>query len=110
MDQYVSWLRDDYKSTLSYRYIGSMVADFHRNLLHGGVFAYPATPGKPNGKIRLLYEAAPLAFLAEQAGGYGSDGKQRILDIVPTDIHQRTPVYIGNRDLVEKAEEFLKDC
>ena len=110
MNQYVSWLRDSYAPALSYRYIGSMVADFHRNLLYGGVFAYPATPAKPNGKIRLLYEAAPLAFIAEQAGGYGSDGKQRILDITPTDIHQRTPVFIGNRDLVEKAEEFLKDC
>ncbi|MGD8404857.1 MAG: class 1 fructose-bisphosphatase [Anaerolineales bacterium] len=110
MDKYVDWLRDDYKPALSYRYIGSMVADFHRNLLHGGVFIYPATPAKPNGKIRLLYEAAPLAFLAEHAGGYGSDGKQGLLDITPVDIHQRTPVYIGNRDLVEKAEELLKNC
>jgi fructose-1,6-bisphosphatase I len=86
-----------------------MVADFHRNLIHGGVFAYPATPDKPDGKIRLLYEAAPLAFLAEQAGGYGSNGKKALLDIVPKDIHERTPVFIGNRDLVAKAEEFLKE-
>lgn len=107
--QYERWLRDIYEPKLSSRYIGSMVADFHRNLLHGGVFAYPANEGKPEGKIRLLYEAAPLAFIAEQAGGYGSDGFQSLLDIVPTDIHQRTPVFIGNRDLVEQAEAFLKD-
>lgn len=107
MHQYANWLRDVHTPKLGYRYIGSMVADFHRNLTHGGVFCYPATPEKPNGKIRLLYEAAPLAFLAEQAGGYGSDGSRSLLDIVPTDIHQRTPVFIGNRYLVEKAEEFL---
>ena len=107
MHQYANWLRDEHTPKLSYRYIGSMVADFHRNLTHGGVFCYPATPEKPKGKIRLLYEAAPLAFLAEQAGGYGSDGSRPLLNIVPTDIHQRTPVFIGNRYLVEKAEEFL---
>lgn len=110
MDQYINWLRDTYKPPLSYRYIGSMVADFHRNLIHGGIFAYPATPDRLEGKIRLLYEAAPLAFLAEQAGGYGSNGKTSLLDIKPTDIHQRTPVFIGNRNLVVKAEEFLKEC
>ncbi len=110
MTQYVNWLQNDYQPSLSYRYIGSMVADFHRNLIHGGVFAYPATPSRPNGKIRLLYEAAPLAFLAEHAGGYGSDGRQSLLEIEPTDIHQRTPVFIGNRDMIEKAEHFLKQC
>ena len=109
VEKYANWLRDSYEPALSYRYIGSMVADFHRNLIHGGVFAYPATPDKPDGKIRLLYEAAPLAFLAEQAGGYGSNGKKALLDIVPKDIHERTPVFIGNRDLVAKAEEFLKE-
>ncbi len=108
MHQYANWLRDEHVPSMSYRYIGSMVADFHRNLTHGGIFCYPATPDKPNGKIRLLYEAAPLAFLAEQAGGYGSDGERSLLDIVPDDIHQRTPVFIGNRYLVEKAEEFLR--
>jgi fructose-1,6-bisphosphatase I len=107
MNQYIDWLRNSYEPTLSHRYIGSMVADFHRNLIHGGVFGYPAEAKKPNGKIRLLYEAAPLAFLAEQADGYASDGNQSILDIVPTDIHQRTPVFVGNRDLVEKAEEIV---
>ncbi len=96
---------------LSMRYIGSLVADFHRNLLAGGIFYYPADtrdPKKPHGKLRLAYEAAPLAFLVEQAGGYASDGKQNILDIVPTELHQRTPLFIGNKKLVKKAEEFIK--
>ncbi len=96
---------------LSARYIGSMVADFHRNLLHGGIFYYPADlkdPKKPSGKLRLLYECAPLAFIAEQAGGYASDGRQRILDIQPRMLHQRVPLFIGNRSLVEKAEEFMR--
>lgn len=95
---------------LSLRYVGSLVADFHRTLLAGGVFYYPADmidPKKPQGKLRLVYEAAPLAFLAEQAGGYASDGRQPILDIQPASLHQRTPLYIGSRDLVEKAEEFI---
>jgi fructose-1,6-bisphosphatase I len=96
--------------SLSMRYIGSLVGDFHRNLLGGGIFYYPADnqdPAKPSGKLRLLYEAAPLAFLAEQAGGYASDGKQRILDIIPSHLHQRTPLFIGNRSLVEMAEEYI---
>lgn len=96
---------------LSLRYIGSLVADFHRNLLAGGIFYYPADsrePSKPHGKLRLLYEAAPLAFLAEQAGGYASNGTQSILEIQPTALHQRTPLFIGNRDLVVLAEEYLR--
>jgi fructose-1,6-bisphosphatase I len=96
---------------LSLRYIGTLVSDFHRNLLAGGVFYYPADtrdPKAPSGKLRLLYEAAPLAFLAEQAGGYASDGKQPILDIQPASLHQRTPLFIGNRDLVKKVEEFIR--
>lgn len=110
--KYVQWLQGAPSSDapkLSSRYIGSLVADFHRNLLKGGVFCYPSEIGKPVGKIRLLYEAAPLAFLIEQAGGYASDGTQSILEIQPTDTHQRVPFYIGNRSLVEKAEEFIKD-
>ncbi|RMF48874.1 MAG: class 1 fructose-bisphosphatase, partial [Anaerolineae bacterium] len=91
----------------SLRYIGSLVADFHRNLLTGGVYYYPATSKRPQGKLRLLYEAAPLAFIAEQAGGYASDGQRNILDIMPDNLHQRTPLFIGNRSLVEKAEEFI---
>ena len=96
---------------LSLRYVGSLVADFHRNLLAGGVFYYPADsidPKKPSGKLRLLYEAAPLAFIAEQAGGYASDGRQNILDIDPNELHQRVPLFIGNRSLVEKAEECIR--
>jgi fructose-1,6-bisphosphatase I len=96
---------------LSLRYIGTLVSDFHRNLLAGGVFYYPADrkdPKKPHGKLRLLYECAPLSFIAEQAGGYGSDGRQRILDIQPKSLHQRTPIFVGNRDLVEKVEEFIR--
>jgi fructose-1,6-bisphosphatase I len=95
---------------LSLRYVGSLVADFHRTLLAGGVFYYPADtldPKKPHGKLRLVYEAAPLAFLAEQAGGYASDGRKPILDLQPTSLHQRTPLFIGSRDLVKKAEELI---
>lgn len=97
--------------SLSLRYVGSLVADFHRNLLAGGVFYYPADskdPKKPWGKLRLLYEASPLAYLASHAGGYASDGEHDILDIAPETLHQRTPLFIGNRSLVEKAEEFLR--
>jgi fructose-1,6-bisphosphatase I len=96
---------------LSLRYLGTLVSDFHRNLLAGGVFYYPADsrdPKAPTGKLRLLYEAAPLAFIAEQAGGYASDGNGSILDIEPTSLHQRTPLFIGNRELVEKVEEFIR--
>lgn len=96
---------------LSLRYVGSLVADFHRNLLAGGVFYYPAENDKPSklgGKLRLLYEAAPLAFIAEQAGGYASNGRENILDIKPVSLHQRVPLFIGNRYLVEKAEEYIQ--
>jgi fructose-1,6-bisphosphatase I len=94
---------------LSQRYIGSAVADFHRNLLHGGIYGYPGTHDEPAGKLRLLYEAAPLAFLAEQAGGRGSDGHASLLEIDPTDLHQRTPVFVGERGLVEQLEAFLAE-
>lgn len=112
--RYTEWLqgREGSRESLSLRYIGSLVADFHRNLLAGGVFYYSADnrdPSKPRGKLRLLYEAIPLAFLAEQAGGYASDGHQPILDIQPTGLHERTPLFIGNRDLVEKAEAFIRE-
>lgn len=110
VQRYLRWLQgqegDD--PQLSSRYIGSLVADFHRNLLRGGVFCYPAEANKLSGKLRLLYEAAPLAFLVEQAGGYASDGTRAILDIVPESIHQRTPLFIGNRSLVERVEYFLE--
>ncbi|MCB9743081.1 MAG: class 1 fructose-bisphosphatase [Alphaproteobacteria bacterium] len=87
----------------SQRYIGSLVADFHRNLLKGGLFIYPATEKSPKGKLRVLYEAFPLAFIAELAGGAATDGRDRILDLVPTELHERTPLVIGNRELVEEA-------
>jgi len=92
----------------SARYIGSLVADFHRNLLRGGIFCYPAESERDEGKLRLLYEAGPLAFLMAQAGGYASDGRQAILDIAPTSLHQRTALYIGNRSLVERVEAFIR--
>jgi fructose-1,6-bisphosphatase I len=91
----------------SARYVGSMVADFHRTLLKGGVFAYPADKKNPNGKLRLMYEASPLAMVAEQAGGAASTGSQRILDIVPTELHQRVPIYIGSKGDVEDAIAFV---
>jgi fructose-1,6-bisphosphatase I len=95
---------------LGTRYIGSLVGDFHRNLITGGIYYYPADkqdPSKPHGKLRLAYEAAPLAFIAEQAGGYGSDGRQPILDIEPNSLHQRTPLFIGNTTLVQLAEKMI---
>jgi fructose-1,6-bisphosphatase I len=85
------------------RYIGSLVADFHRNLIKGGIYIYPAVPAAPQGRLRLLYECNPLAFIAEQAGGLATDGKQRILDIQPTELHQRVGFYIGSKLMVEKA-------
>jgi fructose-1,6-bisphosphatase I len=114
IQRYTRWLQGENETgmALSLRYIGSLVADFHRNLLAGGVFYYPAEgkgSGKAQGKLRLLYEAAPLAYLAAQAGGYASDGTQNILDLQPTSLQQRVPLFIGSRDLVEKAEEFLRN-
>lgn len=91
----------------SSRYIGSLVADFHRNLLKGGIFIYPSTHKSPKGKLRLLYECNPLAFIIEQAGGKASDGFKRILDIQPGSLHQRTPLFIGSADMVSMAEEFM---
>ena len=93
---------------LSARYIGSLVADFHRNLIKGGVYIYPQTPKSPTGKLRLLYECNPLAFLIEQAGGKASDGKNRIMEIKPTELHQRVPFIVGSTKMVEKVEEFIK--
>ena len=97
-------LRESY----SLRYVGSLVADFHRNLLKGGIFMYPGNPGSPEGKLRLMYESNPLAFVAEQAGGAASSGEQRILDIQPERPHQRTPLIIGNRGAVEQTVSIMK--
>lgn len=111
IQEYADWLVGGGETAggLSERYIGSLVADFHRNLLQGGVFFYPANKRTPNGKLRLLYEAGPLAFLAEQAGGYASDGRQPIIDMVPADLHQRVPLFIGDTRLARKAEEFTRE-
>ena len=90
------------------RYIGSLVADFHRNLIAGGIFMYPADARNPKGKLRLLYEASPMAFIAEQAGGSATDGVRRILDLVPTDLHERTPLVIGSREDVGYVADTLR--
>jgi fructose-1,6-bisphosphatase I len=89
------------------RYIGSLVADFHRNLLKGGIYLYPATVKHPSGKLRLLYEANALAFIAEQSGAMATDGNIRILDIIPTNLHQRTPLFIGSVTLVEDVHQYI---
>jgi fructose-1,6-bisphosphatase I len=109
--RFIDYCVDDDEETKrpwSMRYIGSMVADIHRNLIKGGLFMYPPTTDAPNGKLRLLYECNPIAFIVEQAGGMASDGKRRILDIQPTELHQRSPVYLGSRAQVEKAKEYLQ--
>jgi fructose-1,6-bisphosphatase I len=89
------------------RYIGSMVSDVHRNLIKGGIFMYPGTTDKPNGKLRLLYECNPFAFILAVAGGKATNGKIRILDIIPTELHQRTPLYIGSKLMMEELETYL---
>ncbi|MEA9393073.1 class 1 fructose-bisphosphatase [Acerihabitans sp. TG2] len=91
------------------RYIGSLVSDFHRNLLKGGIYLYPSTATHPQGKLRLLYECNPIAFLAEQAGGKASDGKNRILDIQPEKLHQRSPFFVGTESMVNDAERFMRE-
>lgn len=106
--QYIKYCQQEADNRpYSARYIGSLVADFHRNLIKGGVYFYPATKSSPSGKLRLLYENNPLAMLAEQAGGMATDGKQRIMDIAPNDLHQRTPLFIGSKNMVEKVHEFI---
>jgi fructose-1,6-bisphosphatase I len=89
------------------RYIGSMVADVHRNLIKGGIFMYPAITGKPKGKLRLLYECNPLAFIVEVAGGKATNGQQRILDVKPTELHQRSPLFIGSCKMMEELESYI---
>ena len=101
---YSQWCKDQ---GLTARYIGSLVADYHRNMLKGGVYLYPNTDKAPDGKLRLLYECNALAFIAEQAGGMATDGVQRILEIKPKAFHQRTPFYIGSKRMVEKVLEFV---
>ena len=103
MKEYLKHCKDSYYTS---RYIGSLVADFHRNLLKGGIYIYPGTSKDPKGKLRLVYECNALAFLVEQAGGKASDGRRRILDLEPESLHQRTPFYVGSKNMVEKAEQF----
>ena len=113
--QYIDWVKSIDKGSsrpYGHRYIGALVADFHRNMLDGGVFLYPRDnkdPKLPDGKLRLLVEASPIAFLAEQAGGWASTGTERILDIVPTELHQRVPLIVGNKAEVERYEQIAKD-
>jgi len=90
------------------RYIGSLVSDFHRNMIKGGIYFYPSTSKNPDGKLRLLYECNPMAFLAERAGGKASNGFNRILDIKPSELHQRVPFFCGNKDMVDKLEAFMQ--
>ena len=92
------------------RYIGSLVSDFHRNLIKGGIYIYPNTSKDPNGKLRLLYECNPIAYIAKQAGGRSSNGFINILDIKPTELHQRVPFICGNKSMVDKAEEFMQNA
>jgi len=108
--RYVDWLKAEDKATgrpYSARYVGSLVADFHRNLLYGGIYLYPGDAKNPNGKLRLLYEGAPLAFIAEQAGGAASNGSQRIMDVAPASLHQRSPLFLGSPVDVRECEEFI---
>jgi fructose-1,6-bisphosphatase I len=106
--KYIDHLKGlDGSEPFSTRYIGSLVADFHRTLLYGGIFMYPADNKNDRGKLRLLYEAAPLGLLAEQAGGRASDGDVNVLDLQPRSLHDRTPLYIGSKEFVEEAERFL---
>ena len=111
LKDYVRWMQQpDAESRHPYktRYIGSFVSDFHRNLLKGGIYMYPATKNSPSGKLRLMYEANPMAFLVEQAGGAASDGDGRILERDPQKLHERTPLFIGSREMVETAGAFLR--
>ena len=96
------------KRPYSGRYIGSLVADFHRNMIKGGIYIYPDTLTDPEGKLRLLYECNPLAFIAEQAGGIASTGRERVMDIQPTKLHQRIPYFVGSKNMVEQAMSYLK--
>ncbi len=108
--QYIKWLQEEDADThrpYTARYIGSFVADFHRNLVKGGIYIYPGNTRDPRGKLRLMYEANPMAMIVEQAGGKASTGYERILDLQPEALHQRCPVYIGSPEMVDRAESFI---
>jgi len=112
LKKYIKWLQEEDEATerpYSSRYIGSMVADIHRNLLYGGIFMYPGDSRNPNGKLRLMYECNPMAFICEQAGGRASTGRQRMLEVKPTSLHQRIPIFIGCKEDVLLVEKFIRD-
>lgn len=109
--KYIKYCQEEDSATqrpYTSRYIGSLVSDFHRNLLKGGIYMYPSGSSYPQGKLRLNYEANPMAFLIEQAGGLASDGTRRILDIEPEALHQRTPLYIGSKNMVRQVEQLIQ--
>jgi fructose-1,6-bisphosphatase I len=111
--KYIKFCQEEDRSTnrpYTSRYIGSLVSDFHRNLLKGGVFLYPQTATAPEGKLRLVYECNPIAFIAEQAGGKATDGLRSILSVVPDSLHQRSPFYAGSINMVGKVMESLRAC
>ena len=111
VQEYIAWCKESDKKTdrpYSARYIGSLVADFHRNLIKGGIYIYPGTTKNKSGKLRMQYECNPLAFIVEQAGGKATDGHRRIMEIIPTDLHQRSPLFIGSKNMVEKVEALIK--
>ncbi|MDP4629627.1 MAG: class 1 fructose-bisphosphatase [Flavobacteriales bacterium] len=111
VQEYIAWCKENDKKTnrpYSARYIGSLVADFHRNLIKGGIYIYPGTTKNKSGKLRMQYECNPLAFIVEQAGGKATDGHRRIMEIVPTDLHQRSPLFIGSKNMVDKVEALIK--
>lgn len=110
--KYLKYCQEEDKATdrpYRSRYIGSLVSDFHRNMIKGGIYIYPSATSYPNGKLRLLYECNPIAFLAEQAGGLATDGVRRILDIEPTELHQRVPFFVGSKNMVATAMQFMQD-
>jgi fructose-1,6-bisphosphatase I len=109
--KYIKYCQEEDKVTkrpYSSRYIGSGVADIHRNLINGGIYIYPTTTKSPNGKLRLLYECNPLAYILEQSGGKATNGEKRIMEIDITELHQRTPLFIGSANMVETAMDFMK--
>lgn len=108
IQEYLKWCKTEEAGPYSARYIGSLVADFHRTLLRGGIFLYPTTAKAPQGKLRLMYEANPIAFLAEQAGGRATDGSGDILDKIPTSLHERTPLFVGSKSELKRLEQYMK--
>ena len=112
LKKYIKWLQEEDATTerpYSSRYIGSMVSDIHRNLLYGGIYMYPSDSRNPKGKLRLMYECNPMAFIVEQAGGRATNGKQRMLEIKPTSLHERTPIFIGSEEDVLLVEKFMRE-